>query len=263
MEAFSSYEHSDGMNRHRVVEAGPGDGPPIILMHEMDGYRDVIVDLINRFADAGFNVHAPVFFDLSRLGPTAAAAVGFSRICISREFHVLTTRGNSPAAEWVRSLAAHLGAKGNRKVGVVGMCLTGGLALAAVVDDSVGAAVAAQPAMPFANGPPPIGSDTRRRSLGLSTAEVDAVAASGTPILALRFDCDRRSPKERVVAIDELSNGCAVAVRDGTKKLRGHPTLTATFRDKDVGRARASAAAIDDTISFLWANLGRDSAERP
>ena len=263
MEALSGYEHSDGRNRHRVVEAGPDDGPPIILMHEMDGFRDVIVDLINRFADAGFNVHAPVFFDLSRLGRTAAAAVGFSRICISREFHVLTTRGNSPAAEWVRSLAAHLGAKGNQKVGVVGMCLTGGLALAAVVDDSVGAAVAAQPAMPFANGPPPIGSDARRSSLGLSGAEVDAVRTSGTPILALRFRRDRMSPKERVEAIDELANGCAVWLSDGEKELQGHPTLTAAFRYADEKRIRASEMAINETISFLDANLGRDSAEHP
>jgi len=230
----------------------------------MDGYRDTSIDLMMRFADAGFSVHTPVFFDLSGLNQTAAAVVGFSRICVSREFHVLTTKGDSPAAAWVRDLAQHLSNERGRKVGVVGMCFTGGLALAAIANDGVGAAVVAQPAMPFANGPRPLGSEVRRRSFGLSAAEETAVMNSSTPILALRFDRDSMSPRERVIEIDSFAAGCAVWVRDANgSELEGHPhpTLTAAFRDTKETIAQASETAISRVVDFLHANLGSGDVE--
>ena len=210
---------------------------------------------MTRFADAGFSVHTPIFFDLSRMPSTAASAVGLARICISREFHAFITRGNAPAAAWVRNLARHLGRKG-RKVGVVGMCFTGGLALAAVAEDAVGAAVAAQPAMPWANGPWPFSTASRRRSLGLSAEEEAGLRRGTTPVLALRFDQDPMSPRERVIEIDQLASGCVFWVRgEDDEELKGHPTLTAAFRGNDDELASASQAAIAEAISFLNTNL--------
>lgn len=226
----------------------------MILMHEADGIRDPVIELMDSLADSGFSVYLPAFFEFPRLRNTPAALAGLLRVCISREFHVLVTRGNSPAANWVRSLARRV-AREDQRVGVVGMCLTGGLALAAVAEDYVGAAVSAQPAMPWANGPWPLGSAQRRRDLGLSAEEESAVRDQGTPILALRFDDDPMSPRERVLTIDELETGCVFWARDNGEALPGHATLTAAFRDEESNVQRASRMAIDQVTEFLSVNL--------
>lgn len=56
-------------------------------------------------------------------------------------------------------------------VGVIGLCFTGGLALAAAVDETVAASVVSQPAMPF-----PV-TRLRRADPTMSPAEFDRVAA--------------------------------------------------------------------------------------
>ena len=237
-----------------MYTAGPESGKAVILLHEVDGVREPVIELMDCLADAGFRVYMPVFFETSWLPDTPAAVAGLVRVCISREFHVLATGGNSPAASWVRSLAQHV-AQDGQQLGVVGMCLTGGLALAAIAESSVGAAVAAQPAMPWANGPWPLGSAPRRRDLGLSTEEEAAVRNGTTPILALRFDRDRKSPRERVLTIGELETGCAVWITDDGKSPPPHATLTAAFRKGEPDVRRASRGAIQQVIEFLDANL--------
>ena len=55
-----------------------------------------------------------------------------------------------PIADWLRALASDLHAElGGPGVGALGMCFTGGFALAMMVDDSVAAPVLAQPSLPF------------------------------------------------------------------------------------------------------------------
>src|SRR6266508_1008518 len=63
--------------------------------------------------------------------------------CVSREFAVFTDR-TSPVVGWLRALAAHAHAEcGGPGVGAVGMCFTGGFALAMAVDAAVLAPVLA------------------------------------------------------------------------------------------------------------------------
>lgn len=251
----SSFTHSDGNYTHDVLVTGPESCKPVILLHEADGFgRPAFTMLIDTLTDAGFRVYAPRFFEMSKIPSAPAALAGMLRFCVSREFHVLATRGNSPAAAWVRSLAQHLGGDDGR-VGVIGMCLTGGLALGAAAEERVAAAVVAQPALPWANGPWPLGSLSRRRSLGLSVDESAAVESGDTPILALRFDIDTMSPLERITAIDELASGCALWVRDDDRPVAAHATLTAAFRDESEPAQRASRTAIDDVVTFLNTNL--------
>ncbi len=65
------------------------------------------------------------------------------RSCVSREFAVFTDR-TSPVVGWLRALAAHAHAEcGGPGVGAVGMCFTGGFALAMAVDAAVLAPVLA------------------------------------------------------------------------------------------------------------------------
>ena len=72
------------------------------------------------------------------------------QVCVRREFTKLALRETAPVAGWLRSLARELHAElGGPGVGALGMCFTGGFALAMMVDDSVAAPVLCQPSVPF------------------------------------------------------------------------------------------------------------------
>ena len=67
--------------------------------------------------------------------------------------HALALGAERPFSRWLRALAADLAARTpGPGVGVIGMCFTGGFALAAAVDDSVLASVLSQPSLPFPTG---------------------------------------------------------------------------------------------------------------
>ena len=115
-------------------------------------------------------------------------AKSFGQVCVSREFTKLATGVTTPVAGWLRSLARELHDElGGPGVGALGMCFTGGFALAMMVDTSVVAPVLAQPSAPFAVAP------NRSRDLNLSPEDLAAVkkrAAEGCEVLGLRFKRD-------------------------------------------------------------------------
>ena len=75
-------------------------------------------------------------------------------MCVSNEFTKLATGVTTPVAGWLRSLARELHDElGGPGVGALGMCFTGGFALAMMVDTSVAAPVVAQPSAPFPVSP--------------------------------------------------------------------------------------------------------------
>ena len=77
----------------------------------------------------------------------------FKRACVSAEFRAFGAGKSSPVAVWLRALAALAHREcGGLGVGALGMCFTGGFALAMMVDDSVAAPVLAQPSLPFPVG---------------------------------------------------------------------------------------------------------------
>ena len=112
----------------------------------------------------------------------------FGGVCVSNEFTKLATGVTTPVAGWLRSLARELHDElGGPGVGALGMCFTGGFALAMMVDTAVAAPVLAQPSAPFAVSP------KRSRDLNLSPADlatVKARAASGCQVLGLRYKKD-------------------------------------------------------------------------
>ena len=85
-------------------------------------------------------------------------------------------RQTSPIAGWLRSLARELHAElGGPGVGALGMCFTGGFALAMMVDEAVVAPVLAQPSLPF-----PIGK-ARGADLNLSSADLTRSRSAPPP----------------------------------------------------------------------------------
>jgi dienelactone hydrolase len=89
---------------------------------------------------------------------TMGYALGqIARACISSEFYVLAKKQSSPVTEWLRALCRSVHEQcGGAGVGALGMCLTGGFALALMVDESVMAPVLSQPSLPF-----PVSADHR------------------------------------------------------------------------------------------------------
>ena len=101
-------------------------------------------------------------------GATSLESIGPA--CVSREFSAFALKKTSPITVWLRKLAAAEHERcGGPGVGVVGMCFTGGFALAMMVDDIVLAPVLSQPSLPF-----PL-SKKHKADIGISDADLARV----------------------------------------------------------------------------------------
>ena len=72
-------------------------------------------------------------------------AKSFAQVCISREFATLALGQTSPVIAWLRALGRDLHAQaGGPGIGAVGMCFSGGFALAMAVDEDLLAPILAE-----------------------------------------------------------------------------------------------------------------------
>ena len=171
-------------------EPGSGPGPGVVLLPEIPGMTPAVMGLADHLVGAGFTVAVPSLFGEPGRAASAGYGLGtFAKACITREFAAFARRADRPIAEYVRALARHLHERvGGPGVGVIGMCFTGGFALAAAVEPAVLAPVASQPALPL-----PLGA-ARRRDIGMSEREEAAVAqrvrSEGLCLVGLRFTED-------------------------------------------------------------------------
>jgi dienelactone hydrolase len=166
-----------------------GSGPGVIVIHEIPGLTPDVIAFGEEVVAAGFTVVMPHLFGTpERSDNPLAVASTLRQVCVRREFTKLATRETSPIAGWLRGLSREMHAElGGPGVGALGMCFTGGFALAMMVDDAVAAPVLCQPSAPFAVG------RTRAADLNLSPADLDTVkqrAAGGCHVLGLRYDKD-------------------------------------------------------------------------
>lgn len=194
-----------------------GGGRGVVLLPEIPGLTPAVIGLANHLVAAGFTVAVPSLFGTPGrpFGPLYAAGT-MVRACISREFAAFARRADRPIAEYVRALARDLSERtGDRGVGVIGMCFSGGFALAAAVEPAVLAPVASQPSLPV-----PLGA-TRRADLGMSERERAAVAeridTQGLCLLGLRFSKDRVSPSDRFTALQQAFGDGFRVIRLGTE----------------------------------------------
>lgn len=243
---FTETEKSFGNIIHPVWTGGKG--PPIILMHELDGFIPAFMQLALRLSES-FSVHAPVFY--GEVGESLNELTAF--FCMRREFEVFRLGRTSPITSWVRSLAADIHHQSNaaKGVGVVGMCMSGGIVLATISHASVAVGVAAQPSLPLAL----IGTQKRKKDLGMDSEDIQATAHSGTPVLTLRYGKDPICPAKRIHSITEQLPS-AEEPPEFLNDIQSHPTLTDFFRKKNgKGIVSASDQAINYTISFLEKHL--------
>lgn len=179
-----------------------GSGPGVVLIPELPGATPEVIALAERLVDAGFHVVLPSVIGTPGRPVTGGYIAGSAlRMCVSREFAAFARRADRPIAAFLRALARDVHARrGGPGVGVIGMCFSGGFALATAADASVLAPVVSQPAVP-----PAIGAG--RSATGLSPteeAEVRRRAGDGLCALGLRFTNDRSVPAERFAAFERL-----------------------------------------------------------
>jgi dienelactone hydrolase len=211
-----------------------GTGPGVIVVSEIPGITPAVIAFADEVVDAGFTVVMPHLFGTPGAPNGVGRVVGtLGRICISRELSLLATGQTQPVADWLRSLARELHAElGGPGVGALGMCFTGGFALAMMVDESVAAPVLAQPSAPIAVTP------RRSADLNLSPADLAAVkarAAAGCEVLGLRYRADPMVGKRFDTLTRELGDAFIRVEFDG----RQHATLTEHRQQEAVDRVLA------------------------
>jgi dienelactone hydrolase len=239
---------------HDVYEKG--SGPGVVLVPEIPGISPEVLGLADHLVSQGYTVAIPSLFGTPGRAVSGGYAAGvLARVCVSAEFRAFATDARRPVADYLRALARALAARTpGPGVGVIGMCFTGGFALATAVDEVVLAPVLSQPSVPF-----PLGS-ARRRDPGVSEEEFAAVA--GRPnlcVLGLRFSGDRGCPPDRFTTLRErLGEAFQIIELDSSSGNAGgfgrsaHSVLTGEVREEP---GNPALAARDRVVSFLRERL--------
>lgn len=212
-----------------------GTGPGVIVVHEIPGITPAVTAFANEVVDAGFTVIMPSLVGTpgkQLSGPYLATSM--AKVCISKEFTHWALQQTSPIIGWLRALARSLHLEvGGPGVGAVGMCFSGGFALAMMVDEVVVAPVLSQPSMPFA-----VGGVARKADLNLSPDDRLAIAqraAEGCQVLGLRFTGDKLVG-DRFASLRELLGDAFIAVELPSSSPKDHSVLTEQRDEPSVER---------------------------
>ncbi len=253
---FASFEFEHESRRLTVFRRG--EGPAVVIMHEVPGISAEVLRFARKVVDAGFTVFLPHLFGILGSRTNELNRVReLAKLCVSREWHVLAENRSSPIADWLRALARHVHQEiGGRGVGAVGMCVTGNFALAMTLDQEVVAPVMAHPSFPL-----PI-SGRKAAALHVTPETLQnarrRVAEEDLKVLGLRFKGDilfcRAARFETLRR--ELGHGFEGLELPGrSAKLHAEPphsVLTIGLVDKE---GEPTRAAVDRVLTFLEERL--------
>ena len=211
-----------------------GSGPGVIVIHEIPGITPAVLEFGEDLVARGFTAVMPSLFGRPGAEATVLETVrSIAVVCVSREFTMFALERTTPVATWLQSLARELHRElGGPGVGAVGMCLTGGYALAMLAGAPVAAPVIAQPASPA-----PVGK-ARRADLGLSPRDLESVKAkvkAGCQVLGLRYENDPAVGTRFETLRRELGDNFIAVEFPGRK----HATLTEHRQQAGVDRVLA------------------------
>jgi len=249
-----------------------GRGPAVIIIHEIPGLNPLVVRFADRVADAGLTVYLPSLFGEPGRPASIPYAVGsiLRVMCLRREFTLLSGGRSSPIVDWLRALArrAHEDC-GGRGVGAIGLCLTGGFAIAMMLEPKVIAPVLAEPSLPL-----PV-TLANRAAIDASEQEIacaqQRLLAEDLTIIGLRFRGDPLVPKKRFETLKRAFGDRFEAIEldpaDADPKALppAHAVLTLHLNDSDPeGPTRkAEAHVIDFFRKRLRAASGPAAARDP
>lgn len=222
-----------------------GEGPPVVLIQELPGIGKETLRLADRLVEAGLSVVLPHLF-----GPLERTSMGGNLVrvmCMRREFALLSSNESSPVVDWLRALCVNI--RESREVsgvGVIGMCLTGNFAISLIGDDSVLAAVAAQPSLPIHD----------QGALHMSEEEISRARAaldSKGAMLGFRFEGDKLSSAKKFACIHEtLNNDGANRIDLHTLPGKGHSVFTLDFVDEE---GHPTKGALAQVIEYFTGRL--------
>ncbi|MGW6984491.1 dienelactone hydrolase family protein [Streptomyces sp. NPDC054932] len=259
----STFTH-DGATR-RILRRGTG--PAVIIMAEIPGITPKVIEFAERVAASGCTAVLPVLFGepgrdpdpaaVGRAGAVRYMASSMWRVCVSREFTLLATGRSSRVVGWLRALAAAEHERcGGPGVGAVGMCLTGGFALAMATDERLVAPVLSQPSLPLAC------TASRAGAIDISPEDLAVVRGrcerEGLQVMGLRFHGDRLVPGDRFAYLRRELGEAFVAVElDGSAAnpesvLAPHSVLTEHLIDEP---GQPTRQALDAVLDLFRARL--------
>ena len=204
-----------------------GEGPGVILLHELPGLTQETVEFAEWIAERGFHVVMPLLFG----NPLQSVAVGLLKApfaCIRREFNNLAAGRSSAITLPLRALCRKVHAeRSGPGIGAIGMCYTGGFVFAMMLEAALLGPVTAQPSLPFFK---PQGVDVEPEILTLAANRTD-----GMSLLGLRFEEDGRCPAARFERLQASLDASGAA--GGQPRFRflavpgkGHSTLTFDYQ---------------------------------
>lgn len=238
----------------RLRQVSPEGGPGVVFIPEIPGLTPEVLAFGDHLVAAGFSVVIPSLFGT----PGKPVSGGYvlataARLCVSKEMKAFAVRSERPISRFLRALSADLNSRTpGSGIGVVGMCFTGGFALATAVDEAVSAAVMSQPSVPF-----PIGR-VRRADLGLSPVETSEVARrsrDGLCLMGLRFSEDKAASASRFAAYaNTFGDAIELIVLDSSTgnpdgyKSSAHSVLAGEVRDSPPNSAYLARERV---VAFL------------
>lgn len=240
-----------------------GEGPAVIVIAEMPGITPKVAEFARTVAGIGCTAVMPHLFgdpgrDPVPGGKPKPAYLVSSMVpaCVSSEFTVWATGKTSPVIDWLRALARTEHERcGGPGVGAIGMCFTGGFALAMATDDRLLAPVLSQPSMPLAIG------KKRANTIDISDEDLAVVkqrCAAGLEVIGMRFKSDRLVPSGRFRFLERELGSAFRAIElddedanpDAT--MSPHSVVTEHLIDEPGSKTRQ---ALDDVLDLFRSRL--------
>lgn len=262
---FATETHTFGGDTKTVY--WQGSGPAVVIMTEMPGITPAVAEFARRVVRAGFSVALPdLFGEAGKPASNGYILKSMVKGCVSKEFVAFATGTTSPVIGWMRGLVAEAhqrsGVGPDGGVGVVGMCFTGGFALAVAVDPLVSVGVLSQPSLPLALG------NKRAADLGMSDTDLrvvaDRAAADELCAIGLRFTADGLVKRARFEALENLLGDAFIGVEIDSSPdnqhgfgRQTHSVLTEEYRDTD---GFPTKDAHDLVLDHFRQRLGASSA---
>ncbi len=230
-----------------------GTGPGIVVLPEIPGITPEVEAFAAGLADGGYAVWLVSLFgvDGQPRSPSAIAST-LASVCVRREIALFRRGDASRLTPWLRALVRHVHAEaGGVGVGLVGMCLTGGFALATATDGAVRAAVMSQPSQPIG------WTEAHRADLGLDpqgeARVADRAARGELGVFALRFTGDALVPASRFASLRRCLGDALVTreIPSGRGMAHGPSAHSVLTNDARSGPDEPTEEAHHAVLAFL------------